>query len=356
MNQLMQSLSEEALWRAVLDRDPKFDNRLFYGVRSTKIYCRPTCPSRRPDRRQVCFFESPQAAEASGFRPCKRCHPQQAIAPIQEKILSACRYIEAQHDRIPTLTELGTQVEMSPTHFQRVFKQMIGVSPFEYGDAHRVERLKQQLHQGEEIAIALYSAGYGSSSRLYEKGSQLGMTPATYKKHGFGEAIRYATADTPLGILLIAMTDRGLCSVQLGETIEDLENELQAQFQKASLYKASDDLQAWIQTFVSYLSGSLPLPELPCDVRATAFQIRVWQALRQIPIGTTITYSDLAIAIGQPTSIRAVASACARNPIALLVPCHRVVPKTGGLGGYRWGVSRKQALLDLEKQYMTNSQ
>ncbi len=174
------------------------------------------------------------------------------------------------------------------------------------------------------------------------------MTPATYKKHGFGEDIRYATVDTPLGFLLIAMTDRGLCSVQLGETVEDLENELETEFQKASLQKA-DDLQDWIQPFVNYLGGRLPLPELPCDVRATAFQIQVWQALRKIPIGTTISYSDLATAIGQPKSIRAVASACARNPIALLVPCHRVVPKTGGLGGYRWGVSRKQALLDLEK-------
>ncbi|MGV0025398.1 bifunctional DNA-binding transcriptional regulator/O6-methylguanine-DNA methyltransferase Ada [Phormidesmis priestleyi ANT.L61.2] len=346
----MNTISEETLWQAVLDRDPNFDNQLFYGVRSTKIYCRPTCPSRRPNRDQVSFFASSESAEAKGFRPCKRCRPDQAIAPIQEKILSACRYIEAQSDRIPTLTELGTQVEMSPTHLQRVFKQIVGVSPFEYGDAQRIERLKQQLHQGEEIAIALYSAGYGSSSRLYEKApEQLGMTPATYKKHGFGENIRYATAHTPLGFLLIATTDRGLCSVQLGETVADLETELRLEFQKASLQKADDELQDWIQAFVSYLSGRLPLPALPCDVRATAFQIQVWQALKQIPIGTTISYSDLATAIGQPTSIRAVASACARNPIALLVPCHRVVPKTGGMGGYRWGVDRKQALLDLEK-------
>jgi AraC family transcriptional regulator of adaptative response/methylated-DNA-[protein]-cysteine methyltransferase len=350
---MMSVISEETLWQAVLDRDPNFDNQLFYGVRSTKIYCRFTCPSRRPDRRQVSFFTSPEAAEAKGFRPCKRCHPQQAIPPIQEKILSACRYIEAQSDRIPTLTELGTQVEMSPTHFQRVFKQMIGVSPFEYADAQRIKRLKQQLHQGEEIAIALYSAGYGSSSRLYEKGSPLGMTPATYKKYGFGEDIRYATAHSPLGILLIATTDRGLCSVQLGETAEDLETELQAQFQKASLKKADDELQEWVQAFINYLSGSLPLPELPCDVKATVFQIQVWQALGQIPIGTTISYSDLAMVLEQPTSIRAVASACARNPIALLIPCHRVVSKAGGLGGYRWGISRKQALLDLEKQYVT---
>jgi AraC family transcriptional regulator, regulatory protein of adaptative response / methylated-DNA-[protein]-cysteine methyltransferase len=351
----MNIISEETFWQAVLDRDPNFDGKLFYGVHSTGIYCRPTCPSRRPNRSQVSFFTSSEAAATNGFRPCKRCHPEQTIAPTQEKILSACRYIEAQSDRIPTLIELGTQVAMSPTHLQRVFKQMIGVSPFEYGEAHRLQRLKQQLHQGEEIAIALYSAGYGSSSRLYEAApEQLGMTPATYKKHGFGEEIRYATAHTPLGFLLIATTNCGLCSVQLGETAEALETELQAEFQKASLIKADDQLQDWIQTFVNYLSGRLPLPELPCDVRATAFQIQVWQALRKIPIGTTISYSDLASAIGQPTSIRAVASACARNPIALLVPCHRVVPKTGGLGGYRWGVDRKQALLDLEKQFLVD--
>lgn len=352
-------VTEETLWQAVLDRNADFDGELFYGVRSTKIYCRPTCPSRRPNRSQVSFFRSPQEAEIQGFRSCKRCQPQlqAGLNSTQRKILAACRYIEAQTDRVPTLAETSAQVELSSSYLQRAFQRIIGVSPFQYAVARRVERFKQQLHQGEKIAIALYEAGYGSSSRLYEKvPEQLGMTPATYQRYGLGEEIRYAAVNTPLGFLLVAASDRGLCSVRLGETAADLENELQNEFQNASLQRAEDDLQDWVQAFVDYLSGGSPLPELPYDVRATAFQTQVWQALRKIPIGTTVSYSDLAAAIGQPRSIRAVASACARNPIALMIPCHRVVPKTGGLGGYRWGVARKQALLDLEKQYATNSQ
>lgn len=344
------SVSEETLWQAVLNRDSDFDGKVFYGVISTGIYCRPTCPSRKPSRSQVSFFQSSAAAEKGGFRPCKRCHPQNATAPnpARDKVIAACRYIEAQWDRIPTLAELGAQVEMSPSHLQRVFKQIVGVTPFEYGTTHRTQRLKQHLHQGEEISHALYEVGYGSSSRLY-KTPQLGMTPATYKRHGRGEKIRYTTVNSPLGYLIIAATARGLCSVRLGETVAELEDELLQEFRYASLCR-TDDLQEWIQALVDYLSG-VPLPELPYDVKATAFQLRVWQALREIPVGTTVSYSDIAGSIGQPTSVRAVARACATNPIALIIPCHRVVPKTGGLGGYRWGVTRKRAILDLEQQY-----
>jgi AraC family transcriptional regulator of adaptative response/methylated-DNA-[protein]-cysteine methyltransferase len=302
---------------------------------------------------QVSFFFSPQAAEEQGFRACKRCQPQKATTPnlARDKVLAACRYIEAQCDRIPSLLELSTEVELSPSHLQRIFKQIVGVTPFEYSTAHRTERLKQHLHQGEEIAHALYEVGYGSSSRLYEKApEQLGMTPATYKQHGRGAEIRYTTVNSALGFLIIAATEQGLCSVRLGETVAELEDELRNEFRYASL-RRTNDVQDWIQALVDYLSGNLPLPELPYDVKATAFQLRVWEALREIPIGTTASYSDIACVIGQPTAIRAVARACATNPIALLVPCHRVVPKAGGLGGYRWGVTRKQALLDLEKEY-----
>lgn len=362
------SVSEETLWQAVLNRDSNFDGKVFYGVRSTGIYCRFTCPSRKPNRSQVSFFYSPQAAEEQGFRACKRCQPQNATTPnlARDKVLAACRYIEAQCDRIPTLLELSAEVELSPSYLQRIFKQIVGVSPFEYSTAHRTERLKQHLHQGEEITHALYEVGYGSSSRLYEKApEQLGMTPATYKQHGRGVEIRYTTVNSDLGFLIIAATERGLCSVRLGETVAQLEDELRNEFRYASLRRAdmelflgrysvqknSDGLQDWIQALVDYLSGNLPLPELPYDVKATAFQLRVWEALRKIPIGTTVSYTDIACAIGLPTAIRAVARACATNPIALLVPCHRVVPKAGGLGGYRWGVTRKQALLNLEKEY-----
>lgn len=362
------SVSEETLWQAVLRRDSSFDSKVFYGVHSTGIYCRFTCPSRKPHRSQISFFHSPQAAEEQGFRACKRCQPQNATPPnvARDKVLAACRYIEAQCDRIPTLSQLSAEVEMSPSYLQRIFKQIVGVSPFKYATAYRTERLKQHLHQGQEISHALYEVGYGSSSRLYEKApEQLGMTPATYKQHGRGTEIRYTTVNSPLGYLIIAATERGLCSVRIGETVTELEDELRNEFRHASLrrtdmelfldrgsaQKNSDELQQWIQALVDYLSGNLPLPELPYDVKATVFQRRVWEALKKIPIGTTASYTDIAYAIEQPTSIRAVARACATNPIALLVPCHRVVPKTGGLGGYRWGVSRKQALLNLEKEY-----
>lgn len=349
------SASEETLWQAVLNRDSNFDGKVFYGVRSTGIYCRFTCPSRKPNRSQVSFFHSPQAAEEQGFRACKRCQPQNATPPnlARDKVLAVCRYIEAQCDRIPTLVELSAKVELSSSYLQRIFKQIVGVTPFEYSTAHRTERLKQHLHQGEEIAHALYEVGYGSSSRLYEKApEQLGMTPATYKQHGKGAEIRYTTVNTPLGFLIIAATERGLCSVRLGETVAELEDELRDEFYQALLHRTDEELQHWIQALVDYLSGNLPLLELPYDVKATAFQLRVWEALREIPIGTTVSYTDIACAIGQPTSVRAVARACATNPIALIVPCHRVVPKAGGLGGYRWGFTRKQALLNLEKEYV----
>ncbi|MUL37758.1 bifunctional DNA-binding transcriptional regulator/O6-methylguanine-DNA methyltransferase Ada [Gloeocapsopsis dulcis] len=339
----------EEIWQAVVSRDSKFDGKIFYGVHSTKIYCRPSCPSRKPNRSQVTIFQSAQAAELQGFRPCKRCQPH-AIAPTINKILTACRYIEAQSDRVPTLTELSTQVAMSPTHFQRVFKQIVGVTPFEYGNAQRRERLKQHLHQGVKITDALYEVGYGSSSRLYEQApEQLGMTPARYKQHGRGEEIRYTSANSPLGYLTIAATKRGICSVKLGDDLAKLENELHNEFCHASLHRADEELQEWTQALINYLSGKLSLSELPYDVKATAFQIQVWEALKQIPFGTTVSYSDVACSIGHPTAIRAVARACATNPIALIIPCHRVLPKAGGLGGYRWGVSRKQALLEMEQ-------
>lgn len=347
--------SEDILWQAILDRNPEFDGKLFYGVHSTRIYCRSTCPSRKPGRSQVSFFDSPSAAEAQGFRPCKRCQPQNAVAvnSVQAKVLAACRYIETQTERMPTLTDIAAEVGLSPGYFQRVFKQIVGVSPFQYADAHRIQRLKYQLRQGEAIAPALYGAGYGSSSRLYEKASeQLGMTPATYQRSGHGEEIGYTIVRSPLGYLLVAATGKGLCSVRLGNTITELENELRQEFCKAQLEADVDELNEWTQALMDYLNGEHPLPNLPYDVQATAFQRRVWEALRQIPIGTTAVYSEIASAIGQPKSVRAVARACATNPVALAIPCHRVVPKSGGVGGYRWGIDRKQALLDLEKHYL----
>lgn len=347
------SLSEETLWQAVLSRDSSFDGIVFYGVRSTRIYCRPSCPSRKPNRDRICFFHSSQDAETEGYRPCKRCQPQYTVAPnsAQAKVLVVCRYIEAQEGRIPTLDELSNHVQMSPSHLQRVFKQIIGVSPFQYADAHRMKRFKERLQQGDAITGAIYDAGYGASSRVYEKApTQLGMTPASYQRRGRGETIRYTIVESPLGFLLVAATEQGLCNVRLGETATVLEEGLKQEFQGALLQPADSELRDWTQALVNYLSGIHPLPELPFDVQATAFQLQVWQALQAIPVGTTATYSDIARAIRQPTSVRAVARACATNPVALVIPCHRVVRKDGSLGGYRWGVSRKQALLNLESQ------
>lgn len=347
------SVFEETLWQAVLSRDLSYEGVFFYSVRSTGIYCRPTCPSRKPNRHQVSFFQSSGEAEKAGFRPCKRCQPEYATAPnsAQAKVLATCRYIEAQVEHIPTLAELGTNVGMSPSHLQRVFKQIIGVTPFQYADARRMERFKEHLQQGDAITSALYDTGYGASSRLYEKApSHLGMTPASYQRRGRGKTIRYTIVESPLGPMLVAATDRGLCSVRLGETATVLQQELKQEFQDATFEPDDIKLSNWTKALVNYLSGTRPLPELPFDVQATAFQLQVWEALRAIPQGTTASYSEIAHAIGRPTSARAVAQACATNPIALVIPCHRVVAKDGSLGGYRWGVNRKQALLNLESQ------
>ncbi|MFQ4141616.1 bifunctional DNA-binding transcriptional regulator/O6-methylguanine-DNA methyltransferase Ada [Chlorogloeopsis sp. ULAP02] len=346
------SLSEEIFWQAINSRDTSLDGVFFYGVHSTHIYCRPSCPSRKPNRNQVIFFRKSEEAEAAGYRPCKRCQPQYSIAPnsAYAKVLATCRYIEAQVEHIPTLAELGAHVSTSPAHLQRIFKQITGVTPFQYADVCRMERFKKRLKQGDTIANALYETGYGASSRLYEKApQQLGMTPASYQKHGQGETIRYAIASSPLGEILVAATTRGLCCVRLGETATALLEELKQEFAGASLQSGDDELYAWTQALVDYLSGRSICPSLPLDVQATVFQLLVWEALRKIPIGSTASYSDIAQAIAQPKSVRAVARACATNPVALVIPCHRVVQKDGGLGGYRWGVSRKEALLNLEQ-------
>lgn len=336
-------------WEAVLARDSSQDGAFVYAVRSTGIFCRPSCPSRRPRREQVRFFPEPNAATRAGFRPCQRCRPQSEDAQV-ELIRRVCGALEEPDTETPTLTELGARFGVSPFHLQRTFKKIMGVSPRQYAAARRVERLKTQLREGDDVTTALYEAGYGSSSRLYEQApASLGMTPATYKRGGAGTTIRYAIADSRLGRLLVAATERGICFVSMGDTDSELEASLRADFPVAQIEHDETALSDWVGAVVRHLEGKEPQLDLPLDVQATAFQLQVWQALRAIPAGATRSYGEIAAAIGKPSAARAVGQACGNNPVALVVPCHRVVREGGELGGYRWGIERKRALLEAER-------
>jgi AraC family transcriptional regulator, regulatory protein of adaptative response / methylated-DNA-[protein]-cysteine methyltransferase len=343
----------ERQWRAVQARDPRYDGAFVYAVRSTGIYCRPSCPARRPGRHRVLFFPSVQAAEAKGFRPCRRCLPQTASSrhPAADAVRDVCRYIEGHLDERLTLSGLAERVAMGPFALHRAFKRLLGVTPREYADAERVRRLKAGLAKGENVTTALYEAGYSSSSRLYERAaSRLGMTPAIYRRGGPGMSIRSTIVPCPLGRMLVAATPRGICSVCLGESDQALRRALEREYPRAEIRNDGAGLRAYVQALVRHLGGSEPKLDLPLDVRATAFQQRVWAALCRIPYGATRTYSEVARSIGRPRAVRAVARACATNPTCIVVPCHRVVRSDGGLGGYRWGIERKQALLDREKR------
>jgi AraC family transcriptional regulator of adaptative response/methylated-DNA-[protein]-cysteine methyltransferase len=344
-------MQEAVLWQAVLDRDRQYDGVFVFAVRSTGVYCRPSCPSRRPRRERVQFFEQPAQAEAAGFRPCQRCHPEQAtrLEPNLELVQAICRAIDERDDRPPTLAQLSQQFSMSPYHLQRTFKRIVGLTPKQYAAAQRAERFKQHLKEKTTVTEAIYEAGYPSSSSAYDEASeQLGMTPTTCRRGGLTTTITYAVTPCPLGYLLVAATDKGVCAVRLGDSEEELAATLAAEFPAAQVQPGSGDLTQWVASLQHYLRGAQPHLDLPLDVRATAFQRRVWAALQAIPYGNTRSYSEVAQAIGQPTAVRAVARACASNPVALVVPCHRVVREDGGLGGYRWGIERKKALLAQE--------
>ncbi|HEY9633036.1 MAG TPA: bifunctional DNA-binding transcriptional regulator/O6-methylguanine-DNA methyltransferase Ada [Coleofasciculaceae cyanobacterium] len=351
--QELQTANEEDYWQAVLAKDASFEGTFFYAVRSTGVYCRPSCPARRPRREQVLFFSLPEAAQKAGFRPCQRCTPQSATTrnPQAELVQQVCHYIEANLERSLTLATLGEAVSMSPHHLQRVFKQIMGISPRQYTEVRRLSCLKTQLKQGQAVTTALYETGYGSSSRLYEQAStRLGMTPATYCRGGKGMHISYTLVDCPLGRLLIAITDRGLCAVSLGDSDAELVAELLGEYPAAEFYRNDVDLSLWVSSILDHLKGEPIHLDLPLDLQATAFQWRVWQELRAIPYGSTRSYSEIAKALGNPKAARAVARACATNPVSIVIPCHRVVREDGSLCGYRWGVERKQALIAKEEQ------
>ncbi len=341
-------------WRIVLARDRRFDGAFVYAVRSTGIFCRPSCPSRRPRRSVVRFYPIPEAAQAAGFRACRRCRPTQTASPDPAVALvrDVCRSIDAHPDAAADLATLGRRVGRSPHQLLRAFRRVLGVSPREYRDARRLTRLKSSLKERRHVSPAIYEAGYGSSSRVYERAaSALGMTPATYGRGGRGAAIRYAVVPSPLGQLLVAATDKGVCRISLGDAAAPLERDLRAEFPAATITTDAGPLAGWAQAIVRHLEGREPHLDLPLDIRATAFQQRVWAALKQIPYGATRSYQAVAKAIHQPRATRAVARACATNPVAIAIPCHRVVREDGALGGYRWGIERKRRLLERETGY-----
>ncbi len=345
--------NETSYWQAVLARDRSADGSFVYAVRSTGIYCRPSCPSRRPKRERVLFFPLPQAAEQAGFRACRRCQPKQVDGYTNEQvrlIQQACQIIEAHLDDDLTLTSLGAQLHISPHHLQRSFKRILGITPRQYAETRRLGQFKSRLKAGETVTRAMFEVGYSSSSRLYERTpAHLGMTPTTYRKGGSGMHISYTIVDSPLGRLLVAATARGICGVSLGDSDAALEAALREEYPAAQIQPGEANLSEWVNAILSYLHGRQPNLNLPIDVQATAFQWQVWQALRAIPPGTTRSYSEVAQSLGHPKAARAVARACATNPVALVVPCHRVVREGGHVGGYRWGIERKQQLLAQEK-------
>jgi AraC family transcriptional regulator of adaptative response/methylated-DNA-[protein]-cysteine methyltransferase len=345
-------VDEGQAWSALVSRDHRFDGVFVFAVATTGVYCRPSCPARRPRRENVSFFDGPSQAEAAGFRACRRCHPRSPHpAPAAQLAADARAYIEAHLDGPLTLAELGREVGASPFHLQRTFKRETGLSPREYRDARRHARLRAQLKEGETVTSATYEAGYGSTSRVYEKsGEQLGMTPLAYKRGGRGLRIRFGTARSPFGRVLLAATERGLCAVSLADTDAQAEAALREEFPEAALERAGAEIDDWMGALVRHLEGKQPRLDLPLDVQASAFRWRVYKALRQIPYGETRSYGEVAKALGRPTAARAVARACATNPVALVVPCHRVVRGDGEPGGYRWGAERKARLLEQERK------
>jgi AraC family transcriptional regulator, regulatory protein of adaptative response / methylated-DNA-[protein]-cysteine methyltransferase len=347
------TLSPEETWAVILKRDRRFDGQIFYGVRSTGIYCRPSCPSRRPRREQVTFFSAPDSAEKAGFRACRRCQPRMvgADSPEMALVRAVCKHISENLEGNLNLNTLGQILDVSPWHLQRVFKRVTGISPKEYAEAVRLGTLKEILRFGVPVTDAIYQAGYGSSSRVYERAAtELGMTPSVYRRGGEGMEIGFTITNSPLGRLLVAATEKGVSAVSLAESDVTLKRTLAAEYPKAKIREDQTALKRWVNPLLDYLAGKEPHLDLPVDIRTTAFRWRVLQELKKIPYGKTATYAEIAEAIGDPKATRAVANACATNPVAVVIPCHRVVRKSGDMGGYRWGVERKEELLRRERE------
>ncbi|MEO5923707.1 MAG: bifunctional DNA-binding transcriptional regulator/O6-methylguanine-DNA methyltransferase Ada [Bryobacteraceae bacterium] len=334
--------SQDSRWTALVERDSRADGRFVYAVRTTGVYCRPSCGAKLPRRENVRFFETTVEAEAAGFRACLRCRPNEAshIEKHSALVAEACRVLE--HEET-SLEKLADRAGLSLFHFHRVFKSVTGVTPKQYAMARRAERVRRELKQAASVTDAIYSAGFESSGRFYAD-TKLGMTPSKYRAGGVGEEIRFAVGECSLGLVLVARTERGICAILMGDVTEALETDLRARFPKANVLRSGEIADA-VRLIETPQAGL----DLPLDIRGTAFQLRVWQALREIPAGRTLSYTEVAEKIGSPKSVRAVAGACAANAIAVAIPCHRVVRGDGSLSGYRWGVDRKRALLEREK-------
>src|SRR5215472_6486597 len=350
----MQSDVNQERWTMVLARESRADGRFVYAVKSTGIFCRPTCPSRRPRRELVEFFDSPAQAQQAGYRACRRCAPADRNQQVQ-KVEAACRYIDASiaaNSEVPlSLTAIARHVKVSPFHFQRLFKRILGISPREYQQARRAGKFKNALAGEMRITDAIYEAGYSSSSRAYESiPAQLGMTPSEFRNQGQGTEICYTILPTELGKLLVATTARGLCAARFGDSDAALAAELRRDFRAAEIRRDEAGLRPLCMQIHEMLRGTANSSDIPLDIQGTAFQQMVWSALRRIPSGETRSYAEIATIIGKPKAVRAVANACASNPVAVVVPCHRVIAKSGKPAGYRWGVKRKAALLKREAE------
>ena len=342
--------TDDDRWDAVVRHDVAADGTFYYSVRTTGVFCRPSCPARRARRENVAFHATAAEAEAAGFRPCRRCRPTEA--PLSERradaVTRACRLIE-ETDPALSLDELASAVGMSRYHFHRVFRETTGVTPKAYADARRADRVRSELATRPTVTDAIYSAGFESSGRFYATASAtLGMTPTEYRAGGRGAAIRFGVGQCSLGAIVVAASDSGICAILLGDGPDELVRELQDRFPEADLVGGDPEFEQWMAQVVGFVEAPGVGLDLPLDVRGTAFQLRVWQALREVPSGTTTSYSRIAERIGAPKAVRAVAQACAANNLAVAIPCHRIVRTDGGLSGYRWGIERKRALLDRE--------
>jgi len=350
--QLAAATEGDPRWASVIARDSKADGTFYYSVKTTGVYCRPSCASRRALPENVSFHTTREDAEKAGLRPCKRCRPNQASLVEQSaaKVTKACRLIE-ESEKVPSLDELANHVGISMFHFHRMFKTITGLTPREYALAHREKRIRNKLGHSETVTEAIYDAGYRSNRRFYETSNEvLGMTPSNYRAGGAGTEIRFAVGECSLGSILVAQSERGVCAILLGDDPNELAHDLQDMFPHADLIGGDAEFEQLVSKVVGFVEAPTVGLDLPLDIRGTAFQQRVWQALREIPAGSTASYTNIANRIGCPNRVRDVAQACAANVLAVAIPCHRMVKKDGSLSGYRWGVDRKRALLKRERQ------